>query len=684
MGRLCLVLTLFLLGLAPARALESAPARSDRATVSLVSDVDSYRPGTPFRLGLRFRLAPGWHTYWRNPGDAGTAPELSFRLGQGARAGNIAWPTPERLREGPLMTYGYRGDTVLSVPVTPGPGGRPLEVEAHAEWLVCERLCVPEQGDFRLVLAPGDAAPSAEAPLFAAAAARVPRPAPFAAHVAPDGTLSLAGPGLSAAAVADAWFLPGVSDAIDQAAPQPVAVGDGVLTIALRPGPSFDPGRGLEGTVVLRDRNGQESALTVVATPGAAPPLPRRPSYGRILLLAYAGGLILNLMPCVFPVLAMKAVRLAALSRAARGAVRGQALCYVAGVLAAFGLLGLVLLGLRAVGSVAGWGFQFQSPLFVVGMAWLLFAIGLNLSGVFEVGGRLAGTGQGLAARGGQAGSFFTGLLAVVVATPCTAPFMGAAIAGALAAPAPLALAVFLVLGLGLASPYALLAAMPGLARLLPRPGAWMVVLREALAFPMYAAATWLAWVAGQQVGPPGMLATVAGAVLLGFAAWALGIAQRAGPPGRHLGHAAALGALLLTGVLLSVLAALPPAASQAAETAAPGAEPFSAARLAALRAEGRPVFVDMTAAWCVTCLVNERVALAPQAVQEAFRRRRVVYMKGDWTRQDPGITEFLRAHGRDGVPLYALYPPGNGAPRLLPQLLTEGEVLGALAQLGG
>ncbi len=380
-------------------------------------------------------------------------------------------------------------------------------------------------------------------------------------------------------------------------------------------------------------------------------------------------------MPCVFPVLAMKAVALARLSGRERGAVRGHAVSYTAGVLAAFAGLAALLLVLRAAGSAAGWGFQFQSPVFVAVMAWVLFAVGLNLSGVYEVGGRLAGTGQDLAGRSGHAGSFFTGLLAVLVATPCTAPFMGAAIAAALAAPPAATLAVFFAMGLGLAAPYALLAVVPGLARLLPRPGAWMDVLKSALAFPMYAAAAWLVWVISLQAGPDGVLAVVAGLVLLGAAAWAFGLAQRSG---RRLGYAVAAIAAALA---LAVLPGLGNAAAPAAATAAAGVEPFTPARLATLRAEGRPVFVNMTAAWCVTCLVNEKVALSPAAVRQAFAERGVTYLKGDWTRGDPAVSAFLRDHARDGVPLYVMYPTGQGAPVVLPQILTEAEMLSQLAK---
>ena len=661
----------------PALAAESMPVRSERAVVSFVSDTDRAQAGVPLRLALRLRIAPGWHTYWQNPGDAGAPAELSLALPEGARAGEIAWPTPERKLEGPLMAYAYTGEVLLPVTVTPGAG--PLAVEATASWLVCERICVPEQGTFRLDLPAGSPAASAEMPLFAAAEARLPRPSPFEAQVAPDGRLTLRGDGLSPATVRDAWFFPAAWGAIEHAAPQKVTVRDSAVEIALRPGAAFAPEASMAGVVVLRDPGGQESALQVEASPGPAVAAAAGPGLAEAAGFAFLGGLLLNLMPCVFPILAMKAMAVARMSGAARGEVRAGAASYTAGVLVAFlGLAGL-LLAVRAAGGAAGWGFQFQSPVFVAGMAWLLFAVGLNMSGVFTVGAGLEGAGQGLASRRGHGGSFFTGALAVLVATPCTAPFMGAAIAAALAAPAGVTLLVFATMGLGLAAPYALLGVFPGMARALPRPGAWMDVLKQALAFPMYAAAAWLVWVVSQQAGSAGVLAALVGLVLIGFAGWALGLAQRGAGRGRRLGHGAAALAALAALAVLTGLSAAPGTAAPGTAAQAAGTEPFTAARLAELRAEGRPVFVNMTAAWCVTCLINERVALAPEPVRRAFAQRGVAYLKGDWTRQDPEITAFLRQHARDGVPLYVFYPAGAAEGRVLPQILTEGAMLSEL-----
>ena len=655
----------------PAVALESAVAASARSTASLISDTDTVAPGRPLRIGLWLRLAPGWHTYWRNPGDAGLAPELQLDLPSSATAGPILWPVPQRILEGALMTYSYTGDVLLPVTITPSVDAS-TTVKAHANWLVCHDICVPEEGDFQLDLPAGAAAPSTQAPLFAAFDRKIPSPSPWHTVISRDGALSVQGAELTQSTVIDAWFIPDRQGAIRDSAVQPLSVRDGGFTLALSPGKAFRAEDGLSGILSIRDRSELQTNVVLHAASGTLPLQPPAMNLLRVLGLAFLGGLILNLMPCVFPVLALKVVGLAGASGAK---ARWQAAAYMTGVLVAFAALCAALLAARAAGTAAGWGFQFQSPVFVAAMTWLLFAVGLNLSGVYEFGSGLMRTGHGLAARPGHLGSFFTGLLAVVVATPCTAPFMGVAIAAGLAAPPAVTMLVFLAMGVGLASPYAVLATAPGLWRVAPKPGRWMEVLRQALAFPMYGASVWLLWVLSQEAGPSGVLATAAGLVLIAFAGWVLGITQGAANRGRRVGQSVAAVAVLAALVVLSGIAATPAAVSGLAES---GAEPFTAVRLAALRAEGRPVFVNMTAAWCVTCLVNERVAISSDAVHRAFADHHVTYLKGDWTRQDPQITEFLRENGREGVPLYVYYPRG-GQPTVLPQILTETMLLSEL-----
>ena len=652
------LLSLALLASHPSGAVESTAHVSKRATVSLVSDTDTVSLATPYRLGLRFQIAEGWHIYGQNPGDAGIPPELEWALPAGTSVGKIAWPAPHRQPEGALMTFGYTGTPMLTM-TADGPG----PVKLHASWLICSNICVPEEADFSLDLPAGPGIPSTEAPLFVMADAAVPRPSPFAVEIAPDAVLSLRGAGLMPDGIREAWFIPDRPDRVVPTGRQTLRLEWDSLRLELVAGPLFHSDEALGGVLFLVDRTGQEIALAISAAPGGAVVT----SLWRALGAALLGGLILNLMPCVFPVLAMKTMAIARLSSEARPVARAHAAGYTVGVLASFAAIGGAVIGLRAFGHAVGWGFQFQSPAFVAVTAWVLFAVGLNLSGVFDINGRAANMGQGLTLRRGFIGSFFGGALAVVVATPCTAPFMSVALAAALTAPPAETMALFLALGLGLAAPTVILTLLPGVAMLLPRPGRWMDVLKQALAFPMYAACVWLVWVISLQAGADGVLAAGAGLVLVGFAAWVLRLGHRAGP-------ILASCALLAMPVLLLGLGGAQPAL---AETKS---DSFTPTRLAALRAEGRPVFLNFTAAWCVTCLVNERVALSPRAVKDAFAAGNVALLTGDWTRQNADIKAFLAAQGRDGVPLYLYYPPGGKPSVVLPQILTPQIVLKAIA----
>ncbi|WP_454914904.1 protein-disulfide reductase DsbD family protein [Xanthobacter sediminis] len=674
-----------------ALAAESVAQTSPRATVSLISDADAVAPGQTFRIGLRQKLAPHWHTYWKNPGDAGAPPDITLKLPDGATAGEISWPGPDGIPVGPVRNFGYEKEIVLpitvTVPRTAAAGGT-FSIVADANWLVCEKECIPESGSFRLDL-PVSSTPAAAggevAAAFAATDTRMPVASPWTAQLAVEGpalALSVAGAGISGASVKDAFFYPEEWGVVVHAAAQQLSVEEGRLRLAMEKGLSFNPDGNHGGLLAVTDGGGRtrwfQMAPTIEAAPVPADAAAARAGSLDMLplwqtaLFAVLGGLILNLMPCVFPVLAIKATAVARLSGGALRAVRLAGLFYTLGVLSAFVALAGLLLALRAAGGAVGWGFQFQSPLFVAAMSWLMLAIGLNLSGVYEIGLSIIGAGQELAHGPGHAGSFFTGLLAVVVATPCTAPFMGVAIGTALAASPGVCLALFAAMGLGLAAPYALLGIFPRLARLLPRPGAWMVRLRQAMAFPMYASAAWLVWVLTRQAGDFGVMIALSGGLLVALAAWAFGIAQHGSGRG-WVARGLAVASVVAVAALLPQLRGVP--VPGAAATAS-GAEPFSGARLAALRQEGRPVFVNMTAAWCITCLVNERTTLSTAAVKAAFDTHDVTYLKGDWTNQDPEITAFLRGFNRDGLPFYAFYPAGGREPVVLPPVLTAAAVV--------
>ncbi|MCE2564869.1 protein-disulfide reductase DsbD [Komagataeibacter sp. FNDCF1] len=679
------ILCMVLLAAPAAHAAQSEAVTSTRADVTLVTDDDTYMPGRALHVGLQMHLAPGWHTYWLNPGDAGEATTLAVTAhgGAGGQASAIEWPTPRVLHDGPLTSYAYTGDVLLPVTLVPvqAEGDGPLTLDAVADWLVCAEVCVPEHGTFHLSLPRGGPQPSAQAAAFARASADRPVASPFAAQLSPAGILQLAGRGLSAGAVTAAWFMPDVSGAIDQDVAQPVVVGDGAVQLTLHPGPEFHNGANLSGIVVLRDGMGRERGLSVLPVVGVVHPLAppvaaHATNVGVLVLMAFAGGLILNLMPCVFPVLAMKVLALERMARGERGAAIRGAAAYAAGVVGSFVVLGGAVAALRVAGQQAGWGFQFQSVGFVITICLLLFAVALNLLGVFAIGLRLMGVGSALPAH---AGDFLTGVLAVVLASPCTAPFMGAAVAGALAASPLVGLLVFAALGFGLAAPYLLLAAMPGLLGWLPRPGRWMETVRNLLALPVLATCVWLAWVARLEGGPDALYLLGAGLVLVATGCWCLRRATAMDLRDAMEGRAGLYRAVAILSLLVAFVggAVVPPATmhDHGTERVADGSSVFSPARLAELRRQGRPVFVDMTAAWCISCLVNERVALSTHAVQAAFARQGIVYMKGDWTLRDADITAFLHAHGRDGVPFYVYYP-AHGAEVILPEILSPGIVL--------
>jgi thiol:disulfide interchange protein/DsbC/DsbD-like thiol-disulfide interchange protein len=662
-------------------------AATEHVQARLVSSQGTVAPGQRFTVALEQNIKSHWHTYWLNPGDSGQATTLEW---SGTQAGAIQWPTPTVQAIGPLVNYGYEGRVALLVDVTVPAGAKPgsrFKPAAEVRWLVCKDVCIPEQVSLGLELpVAAEAKAGPDAAQIEEWRAAIPKPAPFAAQLkpAPQG-FRLSGP---TAGVTKAYFFADTWGAVAHSAPQALKADAGGWSLDIPAGDEpVKAGQPLSGVVVLTTAGGEQAwtvsapmpegagkgpgpaDLSAPAADAAAPAPAPEGDLGLLpaLALALVGGLILNLMPCVFPVLSIKALALVR-----EGNHKAEGLAYTAGVLASFAALAAVLIALRAGGQQVGWGFQFHSPVFVLVVAYLLFLVGLNLSGFFDVGGSFTGIGSSLAARQGLAGSFFTGVLAAVVATPCTAPFMGAALAFALAQPAAVMLAVFLALGLGLALPFLVLAFWPAAQRWLPRPGAWMDKFKQLLAFPMYAAVVWLLWVLAQQAGPDGVAMALGGLVLIAFGLW-----WRNASGGSAVGTAAAVAGVVLA---LGLSSWIKPVSADVATSAASTHEAYSAERLAELRAQNKPVFVNMTASWCISCLVNERVALSRPEVKDAFAKAGIAYLKGDWTREDPKITAVLKAHGRSGVPLYLYYAPGAAEAQVLPQILTPGLVIEAVS----
>jgi thiol:disulfide interchange protein len=687
----------------PVSSLAASGPDSPRVRVELVSEVVAIAPGETFWVALHQQIAPGWHTYWMNPGDSGEPPRIEWALPSGFTVGETTWPFPERIRVGPAMTYGYSGEVVLPMLVTSPadllPGDRVI-LRGRASWLVCEKVCIPEEAPIALTLPVVRGAPAPDprgAALIAAARQTAPTPSPWPASftaTANDVTLTIAAPGLMAERITDVWFYPAQWGAIDLAAAQRTRVDPAGIRLEVARGSLREAvDAPIDGVLVVAERlDGAiaRHAFSVKASPrrGGEAGQVGLMSLLRAIGMALAGGLVLNLMPCVLPVLSVKALGLVQHSSERSSLLRAHGLAYTAGVLLSFAIIAGALIALRAGGEQLGWGFQLQSPAFVTLLAWLFFVLALSFSGAIVVSGRFAGTGQTLATRSGYSGSFATGALATVAATPCTAPFMGAAVGFAVTLPWPAALLVFEALGLGLALPYLVLTLAPAWRRFLPKPGPWMGRLKQLLAFPLYGSAAWLVWVVSQQAGSHGLAAALAGVVLIAFAAWlhqSLGGVRALWRRTATFAVIAVLPALIVGIVALAPLGAgarVP--APEAVAAGGVGWEPFSPERLAELRAAGKPVFVNFTAAWCVTCLVNERVALRSSAVADAFAKRGVVALKADWTSRDPLIGQVLGSLGRNGVPLYALYPPGapTAAPTLLPQILTEGAVIDAIDKL--
>ena len=709
---------LFAAALVPA-AVAAQPMRFDNAEAELVAAADAVVPGQPLAAGLRLKHDPHWHTYWQVPGDSGLPTTIQWRLPAGFAAGPIEWPVPKRLPVGPLMNFGYEDEVLLPVQIqvpTNLPAGQDVRLAARADWLICKDVCIPGGADLQLTLpVRAAAAPSRHAALFAATRARTPQPVTLEAATATIEADRIRLAYKSSATVQRLEFFPLEESRIEPAAAQTLRAESGAtalyLSAAQPVAAEFSRLKGVlvvDGGPAAADRGGWAGVVDLPLAAGtvaqvAAPAAARSAieaanvapvSASSMTLLAalfgaVIGGLILNLMPCVFPVLSLKLVGLMQHQRAEDQAhlphpsLRLHGAAFAAGVVLSFVLLAAALIVLRAAGEQLGWGFQLQTPWVVAALTLLFFLIGLNLLGTFEFsfGGALASGDRAQRLRPDRlSGSFGTGALAVIIAAPCTAPFMGAALGYAVTQPAPVALAVFAMLGVGMAVPYVALTWIPALMQRLPRPGVWMQRFKQVMAFPMFATCVWLLWVLAQQVGIDAAALVLGGLVLSGMAAWAVGLMQFGARRWRWLALAAT--PLALYAVFAPTWPGAPAPARDVARSGLAGEwQPWSRAEQETQLARGKPLFVDFTAAWCVTCQANKRLVLTSDAVKAAFAQRGVTLMRADWTNRDDDITRELARFNRNGVPLYVLYS-GNGRNEVLPELLSERLVLEALARL--
>ncbi len=681
----------------------ASPVKTEHVEAELISRHTGFQPGAPVELALRLKIIDHWHTYWQNPGDSGLPTKLKWTLPPGYAAGAIAWPYPQKLPLGPLMNFGYEGEVLhlvsIAVPADAKPG-KQITFKAKAEWLVCNDVCIPESGDLALTLPVSTAAPVEDArwhQAFATAHEKLPakidaKAGAMSARI--DGKRMLMTFADAPALGAGLTFFPYAGDLIENAGAQVFQqqAGSASLTVPLADPVSREL-KTVEGVVVATGtwgswHKGAAVEVSLPVTYGAIAPAKSvgvastGADIGLIAALAFAiiGGLILNLMPCVFPVLGIKVMGFLNHSRSDPKLLRKQGLAFFAGVVISFWLLAGLLMVLRAAGESVGWGFQLQSPVFVVLLATLFLLMALNMAGIFEMGLAVQSAAGSLETHGGTRNvmteAFLSGVLATVVATPCSAPFMGAALGFTLTQPAYISLLVFTAIAVGMAAPVTTLSFLPKWLAYLPKPGAWMQTFKQFMAFPLLLTVVWLAWVLGAQIGNDGVARMWLGLVIIALGAWLYGHWQM-----RHFARAV-VAALLALVVGLTVAwpdATAAQANAQAAKSDSAW-EPYTPARIAELRAQGKPIFVDFTATWCITCQVNKRVALTRPEVEKRFAELGVVRIKADWTLQDKAITEALASFGRNGVPLYVYYPK-NGEPKVLPEVLTPTVVLDVIGE---
>ena len=668
------------------------PVDGGHARVELISERDAALPGETVYAALKMDLDKGWHVYWLNAGDAGLPPQVLVQPGSDIPArdvGDIVWPLPRLLPvvEGEIMDYGYDDRVVLPFPITiPADAAGPVTLDVLADYLICADTCVPESARVSLKLQTGLAEANVRnGDLISKWISDSHIPFPGEARVLKknlDWTLSLRMDG-GFGKVRSIRFFPFGHD-ISHPAPQPAEIGRHGATLSLTATDVSAVSKPLRGIVVVETESGERTGYEISAAEGspladtsglgpAGAPVGMEVSPLRLAFLALIGGLILNLMPCVLPVLSMKAFGMvSAVSSGHAGEVRRHGLWYTAGVLVSFAALAGIIVAVRAATGPTTLGFQLQNAPTVAVLSLVMFATGLWLMGMFELGTSLQNLGSGLANREGDAGAFFTGILAAVVGAPCVGPFLGAGLGAVMGHSAPVIFAFFIAMGFGLALPFLVLSYVPGLHRLLPRPGKWMDTLKQFLAFPMFLTAAWLLKVLGDLAGSGAVAWTAAGAVGLAFAAW---LWRREGRLPRIFALIALAAAMV--GVAERAMAPAPAVGASSAYAAKYEAEPWSASRVQQLVAEGRPVFIDFTASWCATCQVNKATTLKSKAVHDFFAANNVAFMVADFTRKDPAIAAELARHQRAGVPMYLWYPAGSGEPHVLPEILSQGLVTG-------
>ncbi len=667
-------------------------------TASLVSDTAGIVPGKPFEVGVLLEMAPRWHTYWEYPGDAGLPTAIAWTLPEGFVAGPIQWPLPDRVIEpGEIEVYAYKDKVLLLTAIVPPAkiAEKTVTLRAKVDWLVCEEICIPGSADLELSLPVTNEATEANAELFSAFRKLLPAatPAPYQLKWTRNGNLlELSVNGLKDAKAVDLFPLPAKGEQIGH--PQGGPIQNGAATI------KFENPGDLRGVLVVETKSGRQGWLVSSSEQlvSREPPISSKPSaqstnqpgLWQALIFGFLGGFILNLMPCVLPVISLKIFGFIRQAGDHPERIFRHGLAFIAGIFAWFLGLGLVILGLKSTGSEVTWAFQFQNPWFNLIIGCVVFVFALNLFGVFEIvlPGRASTALAEASSQEGYAGSFFQGIFATLLATPCTAPFLGTALGFAFSQSSLVILLMFASVAFGMSAPYFLLSARPGWMKLLPKPGEWMERVKQFMGFPLLATLIWLLYILGNQRGLDAVIWAAAFLLCLALACWIYG--AFCGPLSSVKTRVVSLAAIVLivfggAGFFLTerfARSTMPGTASRSSDGIA--WRPFSQKALDELREAGEPVFVDFTADWCISCKFNERTAIDVPAVREAFSKSGIVPMKADWTNANPEITAALKKFGRVGVPFYVLYPRGaSDQPIILPEILTQSIVLEALSKAG-
>lgn len=661
---------------------------TSHARVELISEKEAATPGEKQWLGISFKPKEGWHVYWRNPGDSGLPPRGEFAsVPGGSNFGPIEFTTPERIPYGPLVNYAYEGDVLYPLSWEMPKDlklGENVTVTANIKWLICKQECVPGKATLSLMLPVEgrekfSAAVGTHSKFFKEALASLPARAEGKLRVSVSNEkIEFLYAGLiSKADLPNVFFFPEGEYGIPARTKQTVEVTqEGVRVTVPRTDSASHPVSELRGVLKTGDRRG------LLVSEVLSPPLVVKAQtatgsagLGLMLLFAFIGGIILNLMPCILPVLSIKVLGIAAQVGERKKQIQKHGLVFTLGVMLSFWVLAAILLIVRAGGKTLGWGFQLQSPVFIATLALLFFLMALNLFGFFEVGGRFMGLGGGLANKDGYSGSFFTGVLTTVAATPCSAPFMGTALGFAMTQPAWIAVLVLSILGLGLSFPYLVFSFLPAASKLLPKPGAWMKTLKEVLAFPLLASVVWLVGVLGNQVGNEGVVSFLTVLVLVTSVIWLTSQkSERLIPRVAKwslISVALAISALTLSGFTVMsqhVSRQVSPLVQEPWKTWSPGA-------LETALSAKKTVLVNLTADWCVTCKLNEVAVFERPRIREALQSENVVALLGDWTNGDPGITDYMAKYGRNSVPVYLLYVKGAREPKILSQILSVKEL---------